>query len=67
MIFYCQSCDHQIDLNMLAELESGKCPKCEEIKGFATAPAATMRDFDQDATVLNDTDFLKSTASKGTS
>jgi len=59
MKFYCQACNHVIGLEVLGTLEAGQCPKCKEIKGFATEPIEKMRDFDRDATMLNESDFLE--------
>ncbi len=59
MKFYCQACNHVISLEILGTLEEGKCPKCKEIKGFATAAIETMQNFDRDATMLNESDFLE--------
>lgn len=58
MKFYCQSCNYVISVEMLATLDAGKCPKCKEIKGFATASVETMQEFNRDATMLNESDFL---------
>jgi len=58
MKFYCQACNYTIDVEGLATLEEGKCPQCKKIEGFATVPMGTMKAFDKDATMLNDSDFL---------
>lgn len=58
MELFCQACDHVIDLEMIAELDGGKCPSCGKLEGFGTVPKISMPS-SAGAHVLNDTDFLK--------
>jgi uncharacterized paraquat-inducible protein A len=58
MDFFCQACDFVIDLEMIAELDGGKCPNCGKLEGFATVPKHSMPN-SANSHVLNDTDFLE--------
>lgn len=57
MEFFCQACDFVIDVEMIAQLEGGKCPSCGKLEGFATVPKHSMPN-SANAHVLNDADFL---------
>jgi len=58
MEFFCQACDFVIDVEMIAQLDGGKCPSCRKPEGFATVPKHSMPN-SANAHVLNDTDFLE--------
>jgi hypothetical protein len=58
MEFFCQACDFVIDVEMIAQLDGGKCPNCGKLEGFATVPKLSMPN-SANAHVLNDTDFLE--------
>lgn len=57
MDFFCQACDFVIDVEMIAELDGGKCPNCGKLEGFGTVPKLSMPN-SANAHVLNDSDFL---------
>lgn len=56
MDFFCQACDFVIDVEMIAELDGGKCPSCGKLEGFGTVPKLSMPS-SAGAHILNDTDF----------
>ncbi len=58
MDFFCQACDFVIDVEMIAELDGGKCPNCGKLEGFGTVPKHSMPN-SANAHVLNDSDFLE--------
>lgn len=56
--FYCQSCDEKITMYQLALLNEGKCPKCDSLEGFSTAPKSENESFES-LMVINDTELLE--------
>lgn len=58
MDFFCQACDFVIDVELIAQLDGGKCPSCGKLEGFGTVPKTSMPS-SAGAHVLNDTDFLE--------
>jgi len=58
MAFFCEACAFVIDVEMIAQLDGGKCPNCGKLEGFATVPKLSMPS-SANAHVLNDTDFLE--------
>ena len=58
IFFYCQSCDCQITVEQLGELDAGKCPECGSIEGFSTLSIKEGDGFES-LTVVNDTEMLE--------
>lgn len=56
--FYCQSCDAKITTDQLSMLNEGKCPTCNSLEGYSTAPKNENDSFET-LTVINDTELLE--------
>ncbi len=56
--YYCQECNTKITTDQLALLNEGKCPECNSIKGFSTAPKSENDPFES-VTVVNDSEMLE--------
>ncbi len=58
IFFYCQACDQKITADQLALLNEGKCPHCDSLEGFSTAPK-DENDIFETLTIVNDTELLE--------
>lgn len=58
MLFYCQECGHGITVEMIGQLDEGRCPQCGTQTGFSTTKPGEDDGFDK-VVVLNDTEAFK--------
>jgi NAD-dependent SIR2 family protein deacetylase len=56
--FYCQHCGETITVEQLGTLDEGRCPECQSMEGFSTAPKSASDPFDT-VMVINDTEMLE--------
>lgn len=63
ILFYCQNCDHKIDVAVFATLEAGKCPNCQSQAGFSTLSKEDQDPFIH-TTMINDSDLLQKSLDK---
>lgn len=54
--FYCQSCDAKITVDQLCLLNEGRCPTCNGLEGFSSAPKSENDPFAL-VTIFNDSEF----------
>lgn len=58
ILFYCQSCNETVTTDQLPLLNEGRCPNCNSLEGFSTAPKDESDTFET-LRVINDTELLK--------